>query len=147
MMRDHDILIGKAFDNRLGCAAVLSTIERLAGESLAVNVTGAFGSQEEVGTRGAVVTANRVSPDIALVFEGCPADDTVVPDYRAQTVLKKGPMLRHIDARMITNPRFQRYALELAEASGIPVQRAVRSGGATNALHPSIFQTGVFRRL
>ena len=29
-------------------------------------------------------------------------------------------MLRHIDARMITNPRFQRYALDLAEELGIP---------------------------
>ena len=31
-------------------------------------------------------------------------------------------MLRHIDARMITNPRFQRYALDLAEELGISRQ-------------------------
>ena len=49
-----------------------------------------------------------------------------------QTAIHKGPMLRHIDARMITNPRFQRYALDLAEELGIPVQESVRTGGSTN---------------
>jgi putative aminopeptidase FrvX len=33
---------------------------------------------------------------------------------------------------MITNPRFQRFALDLAGKKGIPVQEAVRTGGATN---------------
>jgi putative aminopeptidase FrvX len=41
-------------------------------------------------------------------------------------------MLRHIDARMITNPRFQAFALEKARRAGIPVQEAIRTGGATN---------------
>ena len=54
-----------------------------------------------------------------------------------QTAIKRGPMLRHIDARMITNPRYQRYALDLAEKLGIPVQDAVRAAGSTNgaAIH------------
>ena len=49
-----------------------------------------------------------------------------------QTALKKGPMLRFIDARMITHPRFQRFALDLGERLGIPVQSGVRAGGSTN---------------
>ena len=71
------------------------------------------------------------------LFEGCPADDTCVEPYMVQTAIKRGPMLRHIDARMITNPRYQRYALDLAEQLGIPVQDAVRSAGSTNgaAIH------------
>ena len=47
------------------------------------------------------------------------AADTVVEPYLVQTAIHKGPMLRHIDARMITNPRFQRYALDLAAELGI----------------------------
>jgi putative aminopeptidase FrvX len=129
---DHDVMIGKAFDNRLGCAAVIAALGELAGKDLGVNVTGAFAAQEEVGLRGAAVTAQVVKPDIAIAFEGSPADDTVVEPYAVQTALKKGPMLRHIDARMITNPRFQRFALDLARQKGIPVQEAVRTGGATD---------------
>jgi putative aminopeptidase FrvX len=131
-LADHDTMIGKAFDNRLGCAALLETLGELAGSELQVNVTGAFAAQEEVGLRGATVTAQTVKPDIAIAFEGSPADDTVVESYAAQTAIRKGPMLRHIDARMITNPRFQRFALELARKRGIPVQEAVRTGGSTN---------------
>ena len=41
-------------------------------------------------------------------------------------------MLRHIHAKMITNPRFQRFALDLGRRSQIPVQESVRTGGATN---------------
>jgi putative aminopeptidase FrvX len=130
---DHDTMIGKAFDNRLGSAAILATLRELAGTALEVNVTGAWAAQEEMGMRGATVTAQVVKPDIAIAFEGTPADDTVVDSYAVQTAIKNGPMLRHIDARMITNPRFQRFALETAAAKGIPVQEAVRTGGATDA--------------
>ncbi len=135
----HDNVIGKAFDCRIGCAAALATMKDLADTDLKVNLVGDFSSQEEVGTRGSIVSTQTIKADLAIVFEGCPADDTVVPAYQAQTCLKKGPMLRHIDARMITNPRFQRFALDLAEALDIPVQEAVRNGGATNgaAIHLS----------
>ena len=129
---EHDRIFGKAFDNRMGCAEVISVLSELKGEKLNVRLTGAFASQEEVGVRGATVTAQTVRPDVAIVFEGCPADDTVVPGYQVQTAVGKGPMLRHIDARMITNPRFQRFALDVAEEEGIPVQEAVRTGGCTN---------------
>ena len=139
----HDLMIGKAFDNRLGCAAIQATLAALEGEELAVDVVGAMASQEEMNCRGAVVTANHVKPQIAIVFEGCPADDTVVESWLSQTAIHKGPMLRHIDARMITNPRYQRWALDLAEALGIPVQEAVRSGGATNGAPIHLSNEGV----
>ena len=108
-----------------------------------MDVTGAFAVQEEMGTRGATVTANTVKPDLAIVFEGCPADDTVAVPYMIQTAIHKGPMLRHIDARMITNPRFQRYALDLAEELGIPVQESVRTGGSTNGAPIHLSNQGV----
>ena len=134
---ETDLMVGKSFDCRLGCAAILKTMHELAGQELAVDIVGACASQEEVGVRGATVTAQVIQPDLAIVFEGCPADDTCVEPYMVQTAIKRGPMLRHIDARMITNPRYQRYALDLAEKLGIPVQDAVRAAGSTNgaAIH------------
>jgi len=138
-----DLMIGKAFDCRAGCAAVLKTLYELQGEDLDVDIIGAFAVQEEVGLRGAVVTANTVKPDIAIVFEGCPADDTVEQPYMIQTAIKRGPMLRHIDARMITNPHYQRYTLDLAAELDIPVQEAVRTGGATNGASIHLSESGV----
>lgn len=139
----HGLFIGKAFDCRIGCASTLATLKELQGTDLKVNLVGDFSSQEEVGTRGSIVSANTIKADLAIVFEGCPADDTVVPSYQAQTCLKKGPMLRHIDSRMITNPRFQRYALNLAQELGIPVQEAVRSAGATNGAPIHLAHDGI----
>ena len=128
----NGVMLGKAFDCRLGCACVVETLKELKGQSLDVDVVGVFSTQEEVGTRGAQVATQTVKPDIAIVFEGSPADDTFTPDYLIQTALGRGPMLRHIDAKMITNPRFIRYAIDLGEELGIPVQQAVRTGGSTN---------------
>lgn len=128
----NGVMLGKAFDCRLGCACVIETLKELKGQILDVDVVGVFSTQEEVGTRGAQVAAQTVKPDIAIVFEGSPADDTFTPDYLIQTALGRGPMLRHIDAKMITNPRFIRYAIDLGEKLGIPVQQAVRTGGSTN---------------
>ena len=130
--QDRDIMIGKAFDNRLGCAAIISVLKKLGGAELPVNITCAFAAQEEVGYRGANVTAQTVKPDIAIVFEGCPADDTFQEPHLIQTAFKRGPMLRHIDTGMITNPRFQRFTLATARKYGIPVQEAVRIGSYTN---------------
>ncbi len=127
-----DLMVGKSFDCRLGCASIVRTLDMLQGEELQVDVVGACAAQEEVGTRGATVTAQVIQPDIAIVFEGCPADDTCVEPYMVQTAIKRGPMLRHVDARMITNPRYQRYALDLAAQLNIPVQEAVRAAGSTN---------------
>ena len=138
-----DLMVGKSFDCRLGCAAILKTLRELQSQELAVDVVGACAVQEEVGTRGAAVTARVVKPDLAIVFEGCPADDTCVEPYMVQTAIKRGPMLRHVDARMITNPRYQRYALDLAAQLNIPVQEAVRSAGSTNGAAIHLTGSGV----
>jgi len=137
------VMLGKAFDDRLGCACVLETIKQLSGEALDVDLVGTLTSQEEVGLRGAVVAANAVKPDIAIFFEGSPADDFFAPEYMIQTALRKGPMLRHMDDRMITNPRFQRFALDIAAEKGIAVQEAVRKGGSTNAAQVHVWGEGV----
>ncbi|MDD4006558.1 MAG: M20/M25/M40 family metallo-hydrolase [Sphaerochaetaceae bacterium] len=136
-------MFGKAFDNRLGCTASLAMMHELAGENLQVNLTAAFASQEEVGTRGAEITAHTVNPDIAIIFEGSPADDTCLPSYQAQTCIRRGPMLRHIDAKMITNPRFLSFALDTAHDNGIPVQRSVRQGGSTNGAPIHLANSGI----
>lgn len=60
--------------------------------------------QEEVGERGAMAAVDNIDADVCIAFEGCPADDTFSPDYMIQTALRKGPMLRHFDCSMITNP-------------------------------------------
>ena len=130
----NDILFGKAFDNRLGCAAVIETLMQLdAIENLDFDVVGALASQEEVGTRGAYVTSQTIKPDYAIVFEGSPADDLYFDAHSAQCVLKKGAQIRHLDASYVSHSRFISFAKGIAEQKKINIQSAVRRKGSTNA--------------
>lgn len=130
---ESGLLLGKAFDCRLGCAAILDLLDAVKGEELSVDLVAGFASQEEVGLRGAGLSAVRIKADVAICFEGSPADDTFLPPFQQQTRVGHGPMLRHIDRTMITNPRFQRFCLDVASQAGIPVQEGVREGGGTNS--------------
>ena len=131
----HGICGGKAFDNRLGCMCIIETMQALKAETekLAVDVVGAFAAQEEVGTRGAQVTSQQVLPDLAIVFEGSPADDFYFRPGIAQCSLKEGVQIRHMDNSYISNVDFIRYAQEIGQKFGIKYQDAVRRGGSTNA--------------
>lgn len=140
---DKDLMNGKAFDCRLGCTSILGTLGALKEETLRTDIVATFSAQEEVGMRGAQITSRKVKADLAIVFEGCPADDTFTEEYEIQTALKKGPMLRHIDTKMITSPRFQRFALSTAAEKGIPVQESVRRNGFTNGFPIHLSNQGV----
>lgn len=126
-------MLGKAFDNRLGCASAIETMKRLEDVKLNVNIIAALATQEEVGTRGAYVTSNTVKPDLAIVFEGSPADDTFTDQYHTQCGLNQGPQIRYRDSSYVSNHRFISFAREIAEKNNIPYQNAVRSSGGTNA--------------
>ena len=132
---EHGICCGKAFDNRAGCACIVDTMDQLfeEREKLAVQVVGAFATQEEMGMRGAIVTAQVVKPDLAIVFEGSPSDDFHISATQAQCRMKNGVQIRRLDNSYISNPAFIEYAEELAKKCGIPYQEAVRRGGSTNA--------------
>ena len=127
----HKIFLGKAFDCRIGCAAVMDVLHQL--KDVNHNIEATLTTQEEVGERGMDTAIKNLSPNIAICFEGCPSDDTFEPDYMIQSALKKGPMLRWFDRSYITSPRFMRYAIDLAHEKNIPVQESVRKGGGTNA--------------
>ena len=132
---EHGVCKGKAFDNRAGCACIVDTMEQLYlyRDELAVNVTGAFAAQEEVGMRGARVTTQVVKPDLAIVFEGSPSDDFYFSATQAQCRMKSGVQLRRLDKSYVSNPAFIEYAIQLAKEHQIPYQEAVRRGGSTNA--------------
>ena len=89
----HGLMFAKGFDCRIGCAALLEALRRLEGEELPCDVVAVLSTQEELGPRNSKVTVQRIKPQIAIVMEGCPADDTFTPDYMVQTALKKGPDL------------------------------------------------------
>lgn len=127
------IIFGKAFDNRLGCVAIMEIMKRLKDEDLPVDLVAALAVQEEVGMRGATVTAQTIQPDFALIFEGSPADDLYFDQDTRQCALKAGAQIRHFDASYISHRGFIDFAQKQADEQTIKTQHAVRRGGSTNA--------------
>ena len=72
----RDLMFGKGFDCRMGCAALIEALRRLDGKELPCDVIAVLSTQEELGPRNSKVTVHHIHPDIAIVMEGCPADDT-----------------------------------------------------------------------
>jgi len=133
--KPRGLFFGKAFDDRLGVAALLKVIKELEKTPLNVDIAGVISSQEEVGDRGIKAVMHRVKADAAICIEGCPADDTSAPPYMVQDALHGGIMLRHVDATVICTPRFNKFAAEVAEKAGVKIQFAVRSGGGNNGAY------------
>ncbi len=138
-LADPDLLCAKAFDNRIGIAALIQTLQQLAADSVRTNtLLGVATVQEEVGCRGAKTAASLAKPDVALVFEGTPADDTPGFQSSRQAVLGKGPQIRVFDPTAIMSKRLVDFVRDIATEKGLPHQVAVRRGGGTDA---ASFQT------
>ena len=127
-----DVVRGKAFDNRLGCAIVMEVLREVNPNNLKVEAVGVVSAQEEVGLRGAQVAANTVKPDFAIIFEGSPADDTFKDSFSSKGAIGKGVQFRVLDGGMVSNPRVQEFVKNVAIKNNIPFQVIARSGGSTN---------------
>ncbi len=136
--QNNEIMMGKAFDNRLGTALVIELLLNLGDQDFDFNLVGSLSAQEEVGTRGAEVTSRKIKPDLAIAFEGTPADDNFRDQYDAQSALKKGGQIRHRDISIIANPRFVNFARNIAKENKIEFQDAVRTGGGNDGAKISL---------
>ena len=126
--------MAKAFDNRVGMAAVIQSAHHLATTDHPNELIFAGSVQEEVGLRGAKTLATFVKPDIAIILEGPPADDTPGFSFQeSQGKLGEGVQIRMFDPSAIGNPRLARLAIDTATEHDIPFQVAVRRGGGTDA--------------
>ena len=96
--------------------------------------------QEELGLRGAKTLANITTPDIAIVLEGPPADDTPgMPLDESQGVLGGGVQIRLHDPSAIMNPRFSSICHRDCSSRGdtTPSYRSLEWRDRRRLIHPS----------
>jgi endoglucanase len=131
---------GKAFDDRVGCAAAAA----LADGQYAVDLYLSFSAQEEIGLRGARVAAFRIHPDIAFALEGTVCDDTPKKeDVSPTTRLGGGPAITVMDRSFIADRRLVQLMINTAEAEAIPYQFRQSGVGGTDAGAIHLSKTGV----
>lgn len=124
---------GKAFDDRMGCAVAIEILK----ENYNCDLYVSFNVQEEVGERGAYVSAYNINPDIGVALEGtiC-ADMPNIPKHLNATEIGKGPALSIMDRTSIYNGEILREIIKIAEAKNIPyqVRRAIAGGNDAGAI-------------
>jgi len=143
-MANNKYLMGKAWDNRVGCAALAAIIEALGSESHPNTVYGVGTVQEEVGLRGAKTSASVIDPHFAIAVDTCVAGDTPgVSEDQAASRLGKGVAISIFDASLIPLPKLREFAALTAEENHIPYQLGFSEGGGTDAGRIHIHGQGV----
>ncbi|WP_343379204.1 M42 family metallopeptidase [Candidatus Bathycorpusculum sp.] len=139
---NNNLVMGKAFDNRAGCLAMVETLKLLGETDCTVYAVGTV--QEEVGLRGAGTAAFGVDPDIALALDVTVAGDVPgVREYDTSVKTGKGPVLTVSDSGLITHPKILRWLLDTAEEEKIAVQLESGLMGSTDAAKISLTRQGI----
>jgi putative aminopeptidase FrvX len=128
-LNDTGDYVGKAFDDRVGCAVVVEALRRLAQEGHPNQLFVAATVQEEVGLRGAQASAAIIRPDVAISIEGGVTGDAP-SDHpeESQARLGAGPAMFLYDSSELPNRRMVALARDTAKAAGIPLQYDVAQG-------------------
>ena len=133
-------LVAKAMDDRLGCAVAIQVLREL--DVTPNEVYAVFTTQEEVGTRGALVSAYGVEPEVALAIDVTKTGDT--PEAKPMAVsLGQGPAIKIMDSGFIAHAGVKEWMIATAERLGIPYQREVLTGGSTDARAMQLVRGGV----
>jgi endoglucanase len=138
----NDIVIGKAFDDRVGCAVMVEAMKQLEKTECTVYAVGTV--QEEVGLRGATTAAFGIYPDIGIALDVTVAGDVPgVKEVEAPIKLRKGPSIEVADMGLITHPKVLRLLIDAAEENKIPYQLETGLPGSTDAARISLTREGV----
>ncbi len=145
-----NLVMSKTLDDRLGCVALLQVLEKLAGESLELQLACVATTQEEFSGRGSECAAAALSPDLAIALDVGIACDT--PDLRgsADIALNRGPIVNtytfHPRGPLVgtlPNPKLLNALLSSAQRHGLPHQVGTFFGGLTDASYVQYTGSGV----
>ncbi|MEZ5285043.1 MAG: M42 family metallopeptidase [Vicinamibacterales bacterium] len=115
--------LGKAWDDRVGCAVIVEAMRRLASTPHPNQILWAITTQEEIGLRGAHTAADTIKPELGIAIEGGITGD-VYPGHpeETQAALGAGPVLFLYDSSALPNRKLTRFVQQVAEERRIPLQ-------------------------
>jgi len=129
-----DIYFGKAIDDRLGCYALIEIMKQIDIKESTIYAVAT--TQEEVGLKGAGVSAFKINPDHAIAIDVTIAGDTPnIKEKESNLKLGKGPAITIVEASgrgVITHPKIREILIKIAKEKNIPYQIDVIEGGMTD---------------
>jgi endoglucanase len=142
------MISGKAFDNRIGCYALVEIMKSAKPKG---TLYGIFTVQEEVGLRGARISAYSVSPDLGIALDTTlPGDSPNIKPEESAVKLGKGPVVTLADGGKetlgggtIASPLVRDWLIGAAKRAKIPHQVEVVAGGTTDATAIQLTKEGI----
>ena len=138
----NEFIKGKALDDRMGCLALIETMESIYNDrpDADLDIYFCFTVREEIGLSGAKVAANKIAPDLAFVLESTAIAD--LPDVAAAKRVAdvgKGGAVSIADRSTIYDREIVDFALGVGKEKNIPVQvkRYVSGGNDAGSIHKS----------
>jgi len=133
--------LGKAWDNRVGCAAAIDVLNRIKNKEHQNTYFGVGTVQEEVGLRGATTSAYQINPDIGIAVDTTIAHD--FPGGSKETELGKGVGIMISDSSMVGHKGMRDFTIALAEKHNIPYQLTHLKRGGTDGGKIHLTRSGV----
>jgi endoglucanase len=129
VMSGNQNYLGKAWDDRVGCAVLIAAMEKLARIAHPNQIFWVATVQEEVGLRGARTASEVVKPEIGIALEGGVTRDAPgVRPEEAQELLGGGPALFLYDSSELPNRKFAALVKQVAKTKNIPLQTDLIQG-------------------
>ena len=115
--------LGKAWDDRVGCAVMIEVMRRLAQAPHPNQIFYAATVQEELGLRGARTASDLIKPEIGIALEGGVTRDAPgVRPEESQVDLGAGPGLFLYDSSTLPNRKLVAFTKQVAAEKSIPLQ-------------------------
>lgn len=141
-----DTYVGKAFDDRAGCAQLILMLKALADGKIKTPLTvyANFATSEELGLRGAKVAAYSIDPDVAIAVEGTIGSDFPgVAAEKRPCAQRKGPVISIIDNTIMVPRRMADFMIECAAKAKVEYQIKMPAYGGTDAGSIHLSRAGV----
>lgn len=133
LLMNGNILMGKAFDDRVGVGLVIEAMRHFAKKPHPNILCGVCTVMEEVGLRGAKTSSELVRPDIAIILEADICGDVPgIKPEESSVKLGGGPSLVLLEARLIPNLKLRNLTIDIARELGISLQYSAGLGGSTD---------------
>lgn len=123
----------KSLDNRLAVYILIETLKSLKNKEVPYDIYGVFTVQEEVGIRGANVSALKIKPDFGFGLDTTIAYD--LPGAAAHekiTSLGEGTAIKIMDASTICDYRMVNFMKQTATKNNIKWQPEILTAGGTD---------------
>lgn len=131
-MTNSDVMMAKAWDDRVGVNIIIDVMRQLKNDAIEADLFVCGTVQEEVGYRGGKTCSYKVKPDISITVDVADCSDYPGCDEDGHK-LAGGVVIRHYDTKVLGNQELSKFIQGVAADLGYPADIIVQDVGGGEA--------------